>query len=115
MRARERLLKRAAKIEANLAVVQTSGAVVRKHCTATDAEIQSAIRKHKEEREKAEIALLGAESWQKRCGAIYAGSRYRSPRAHGAAPFSVSENLACGYHSSHRRTRYAACPQELDQ
>lgn len=61
MRARERLLKRAAKIEANLAVVQTSGAVVRKHCTATDAEIQSAIRKHKEEREKAEIALLGAE------------------------------------------------------
>ena len=61
MRARERLLKRAAKIEANLAVVQTSGAVVRKHCTATDAEIQSAIRKHKEERKEAENALLVAE------------------------------------------------------
>jgi hypothetical protein len=42
--ARKRLLKRADAIETTLTTIQKAGAVLQKHCTATDAETQEAIR-----------------------------------------------------------------------
>ncbi|MCH8917397.1 MAG: hypothetical protein IIC52_05015 [Proteobacteria bacterium] len=60
-RVRARLLKRAAKIKADLGRIQKDGAIIKKHCTATDGEIQKAIRDYKKELEDAEMVVLGSE------------------------------------------------------
>lgn len=48
MKARERLLKRMAAIEAELASIQKDGAVIKQHCSATPDEIQAAIRAYQQ-------------------------------------------------------------------
>ena len=61
MRARNRLLKRAKKVDADLARIQKDGAVIRKHCDASPDEVQAAIRKYKKELANAEALVLGTE------------------------------------------------------
>jgi len=61
MRARKRLLKRAARIDADLARIQKDGPVIKKHCTATAAEVQAAIRKFKEELEQSDALATGVD------------------------------------------------------
>ena len=61
LRKRERLLKRQAKVEAALTVIEKAGAVIKKHCAATPDEIQAAIRAHKAALHDAEVLALGAE------------------------------------------------------
>jgi hypothetical protein len=61
MRARERLLKRLAKVEADLATIAKDGAIIKKHCTATPDEIQAAIKAYKQELSEAEAMVLGLE------------------------------------------------------
>jgi hypothetical protein len=61
MRARVRLLKRMSKVERDLAAIQRDGAVIKKHCTATAEEIQTAIKAHKREQHDAECLALGME------------------------------------------------------
>ncbi len=61
LRERTRILKRTAKIKADLGRIQKDGAIIKKHCTATDGEIQKAIRDYKKELEYAETLLVGAE------------------------------------------------------
>jgi hypothetical protein len=47
MRDRDRLLKRMAKVEAELAAIQKDGVVIKKHCNATPDEVQKAIRDYR--------------------------------------------------------------------
>ncbi len=61
MRARARLLKRAEKVDADLARIQKDGAAIRKHCDASPTEVQAAIRKYKKELATTEALALGAE------------------------------------------------------
>jgi hypothetical protein len=61
MRQRELLLKRLRKIERDLVVIQRDGAVIKRDCTASPAEIQAAIRVHKQERHDAEALALGLQ------------------------------------------------------
>ncbi len=61
LRLRNRLLKRAAKIKADLGRIQKDGAIIKKHCTATDGEIQEAIRDYKKELEHAELMVQWAD------------------------------------------------------
>jgi hypothetical protein len=61
MRARDRLLKRMSKVERDLAAIQRDGAAIKKHCTATAAEIQTAIKAHKREQYDAKCLALGVE------------------------------------------------------
>ena len=60
-RVRARLLKRAAKIKADLGRIQKDGAIIKKHCTATDGEIQQAIRDYKKVLEHAELKVQWAD------------------------------------------------------
>jgi hypothetical protein len=50
---------RRAEIEANLAVIQRDGVVIKKHCTATPDEIQQAIQAYKKRLHEAECLALG--------------------------------------------------------
>ena len=61
LRQRKRLLKRVAEIDKGLSLIKKNGNVIRGHCTATEVEIQAAIRKYKAELERGETALLGVE------------------------------------------------------
>jgi chromosome segregation ATPase len=61
MRKRERLLRRLAKVEADLASIQKDGAIIKKHCSATPDEIQAAVRAYKKELDDAECMVLGLE------------------------------------------------------
>jgi hypothetical protein len=61
MRQRERLLKRVSKVERDLADIQRDGVIIKKHCTATAEEIQTAIKAHKREQRDAECLALGIE------------------------------------------------------
>jgi hypothetical protein len=65
MRLREHLLRRLEKIEADLAVIQKDGAVIRKHCTATADEVQAAIHAYKQRHRDAEVLVLGMELMQR--------------------------------------------------
>jgi hypothetical protein len=47
LRERDRLLKRMTQVDAMLAVIERDGPAIKKHCKATPAEIQTAIRKYK--------------------------------------------------------------------
>ena len=60
-RDRKRLLKRVAEIDAALSLIKKNGNVIRGHCTATQDEIQAAIRKYKAELKDGETLVLGAE------------------------------------------------------
>jgi chromosome segregation ATPase len=66
MRARKRLLKRIDIIAKALATIQKDGAVIRKHCTATEAEVQPAIAKYKKDLHDAEAVALGVEAHRQR-------------------------------------------------
>jgi hypothetical protein len=61
MKARERLLRRMKKVEADLALIQKDGAVIKKHCTATPDEVQAAIRAYKQRLHDAECRALAME------------------------------------------------------
>ncbi len=61
MRQRKRILQRSGKVESDLARIQKDGAVLKKHCDASDNEIQAAIKKYKGELERAETLVVGAE------------------------------------------------------
>jgi hypothetical protein len=61
LKARERLLKRMATIEAHLAAIQKDGVVIKRHCSATPDEVQAAIRAYKEKSKEAEALVLGME------------------------------------------------------
>ena len=61
LRARERLLKRAKKMDAALALIRKDGPIIKKHCDATPDEIQAAIRDYKKELADAEALVLGME------------------------------------------------------
>lgn len=61
LKLREKLLKRAAKIDATLATIQKDGAVLRKYCTAIDAEIQAAIKVYQKKLSDAEAGVIGSE------------------------------------------------------
>jgi hypothetical protein len=58
---RERLLRRFTKVEDALTAIEKSGAVIRKHCTATPDEIQAAIKAYKKKLRDAESLVLGLE------------------------------------------------------
>ena len=61
MAARRRLLRRAEKLDAMLARIRRDGAAIRKHVTASDDQIQAAIRDYKEQVKRAETMMLGVE------------------------------------------------------
>ncbi len=61
LKARERLLSRFAVIEAALTKIQKDGGVLKKHCDASEAEIQAAIKRHQEKVKEAESMVLGEE------------------------------------------------------
>ena len=61
MAARRRLLRRAEKLDAALARIRRDGVAIKKHVTASDDQIQAAIRDYKEQIKRAEAAMLGAE------------------------------------------------------
>ena len=61
MRARKRLHKRFAKIKTDLKQIQKSGAVIKKHCSASAAEIRGAAKKHQAALEHAQQGVMGAE------------------------------------------------------
>jgi hypothetical protein len=59
MRARDRLLARMAKIEADLATIQKDGVVIKKHCSGTPEQTQAAIQAYKQKQHDAEALILG--------------------------------------------------------
>ena len=61
MRQRDRLLARMAKIETDLAAIQRDGAVIKKHCSATPAQVQAAIKAYQQKLDDAEARAVGAE------------------------------------------------------
>lgn len=65
LRQRERVLARVTKIEAALVAIQKDGAVIKKHCDASPAEMQAAIRAFKEKFHDAECLVLGMEVAQR--------------------------------------------------
>ena len=58
---RRRVEARIKKIDSALARVQKEGVVVRKHCTASQAEIQTAVRRYKKQLGEAEAAAVVSE------------------------------------------------------
>jgi hypothetical protein len=61
MKARERLLRRMTKIEADLAVIQKDGAALKRHCSAAPDEVQAAIRAYKQKLHDAECLVMGLD------------------------------------------------------
>jgi hypothetical protein len=61
LRKRKRMVRRAEKIDGLLSRIKKDGAVIQKHCEASQDEIQAAIRTHKESLERAESLALGFE------------------------------------------------------
>jgi hypothetical protein len=61
LKARERLSKRMATIEADLAAIQKDGAAIKRHCSATADEVQAAIRAYKQKLRDAEVLALGMQ------------------------------------------------------
>ncbi len=61
LKARERLLKRTATVEADLAAIQKDGVVIKRRCSATPDEIQAAIRAYKQKLDDAEALAAGME------------------------------------------------------
>ncbi len=59
--ARERLIKRARKVDVTLARIAKDGAAIKKHCDSSPAEIQAAIRKYKKGLRDAEALAAGAD------------------------------------------------------
>jgi hypothetical protein len=65
LKARDRLLKRMAQVEAELAAVQKDGIVIKTHCSATPDEVQAAIHSYKQKLRDAEVLVLGMEYVQR--------------------------------------------------
>ena len=61
LRKRERLLARITEIEAALAVIEKDGAVIKKHCDASPAEVQAAVQRFQKKFRDAETLNLGLE------------------------------------------------------
>jgi hypothetical protein len=59
MKARKKLLKRVAEIDSRLAKIQKEGAIIKRHCSATDAEIRAEVPKYEKELDDAEAFALG--------------------------------------------------------
>ncbi len=59
--ARERLIKRAKKVDVTLARIAKDGAAIKKHCDASPAEIQAAIRKYKKALRDSEALAAGTD------------------------------------------------------
>jgi hypothetical protein len=59
LKARNRLLKRVAKIDAELARIQHEGVAIKKHCTASADEIRAEAAKHVKKLHDAETLELG--------------------------------------------------------
>ena len=57
--ARNRVIKRLKIIDAALARIQKDGAAIKKHCSASPAETQAAIRRYKKQLDAAETLALG--------------------------------------------------------
>ncbi len=58
--AREHVIKRLKVVDAALARIQKDGVAIKKHCDASQAEVQAAIRRYKKQLDHAEKAVLGA-------------------------------------------------------
>ncbi len=58
--ARGRVIKRLKIVDAALARIQKNGGVIKKHCDASPAEVQAAIRRYKKQLDDAETMILGA-------------------------------------------------------
>ena len=58
--ARERVIKRLKIVDAALARIQKDGVAIKKHCDASPAEVQAAIRRYKKQLDDAEAMILGA-------------------------------------------------------
>jgi hypothetical protein len=61
LRQRERLLARITEIEAALAVIEKDGAVIKKYCDASPAEVQAAVQRFQKKFRDAERLNLGLE------------------------------------------------------
>jgi hypothetical protein len=61
LRQRDRLLARITAIEAALAVIKKDGAIIQKHCDASPAEVQEAIKRFQKKFDDAETLSLGLE------------------------------------------------------
>ncbi len=59
--ARERLIKRAKKVDVTLARIAKDGAAIKKHCDSSPAKIQAAIRKYKKALRNSEAMAVGAD------------------------------------------------------
>ena len=59
--ARERLIKRARKVDVALVRIAKDGAAIKKHCDSSPAEIQAAIRKYKKALRDSEALASGAD------------------------------------------------------
>ncbi len=58
--ARSRVIKRRKTVDAALARIQKDGGAIKKHCDASPAEVQAAIRRYKKQLDDAETMILGA-------------------------------------------------------
>ncbi len=63
--ARERLIRRARKVDVTLARIAKDGAAIKKHCNSSPAEIQAAIRKYKKALRDDETAAAGIDFHRK--------------------------------------------------
>ncbi len=63
--ARERLIRRARKVDCTLARIAKDGAVIKKHCDSSPAEIQAAIRKYKKALRDDETVAVGMDFHRK--------------------------------------------------
>ena len=67
-------MKRVAEIDARLAKIQKDGAVIKKHCTATDAEIRAEVPKYRKALDDAEARTeVFDQRWARRAS-------YETPR-----------------------------------
>ena len=54
------MIKRRKTVDAALARIQKDGGAIKKHCDASPAEVQAAIRRYKKQLDDAETMILGA-------------------------------------------------------
>ncbi len=61
LRARKKLLKRSEKVDALLAQIQREGAIIKKHCDASLAQVQAAIKAFQKKLERAQAGVAAYE------------------------------------------------------
>ena len=61
LRARKKLLKRSEKVDTLLAQISREGAIIKKHCEASPAQIQAAIRAFQKKLKETQALVAGSE------------------------------------------------------